>query len=504
MRTSYKKRIARNAFFLYARKGFSILVGLYTSRLLLERLGYDDFGLYNVIGSIVVMFNAFRYLFSDSIQRYINTAKGKGDISAINKIFSIGVNIHLALSILFIIVVEIGGLLILPHLKTGNASTFEVQIIFQSSLFSAIVTLMTVPYDALIIANERFNAYALFSIIEVILKLVLVFCLVFFTSNRVIWYAIFIFLILLLIRCINAIYCKYNFKSEAVYVNVKDRALMVEISKFAIWNFVGNIGYWLTFSGLDFILNHFGGLVISASKSIANQVFYNFQQFIGDLNTSFRPRCMMLYSSGDINGYYQLMFLNTKTNFFVCSLLCFIFILFAPEILQLWLSSVPPDTVIFCQTILLYSLIRCLRGPLDIYFKTIGKLKTYQLSECILTLLNIPISIIVLSLGAKLYSVFIIMCILEAINYLNIIIIATKKYDFIGVVFYQLIITRILLGTFVGLILFELFHYLKSFATDTIYLCILFFCSFFCILLSEFYILFTHNEKLKILSIIKK
>lgn len=504
MNESYKKRIAKNAIFLYARKGFSILVGLYTSRLLLERLGFDDFGLYGVVGSVVVMFNALRYIFSDSIQRYINIAKGEQNNSKIAEIFSIGINIHILLSIIFIIVVEIGGFFILPHLNTGHAPNWVIQIIFQASLFSAIVTLMTVPYDALIIANEHFKAYAVFSIIDVILRLVLVIALVLFTSWRVVWYAVFTFAILLFIRSINAYYCKKHFHEESAYTMVRNKALTLEIAKFAGWNFIGNLGYWLTFSGLDLVLNHFGGLVINAARNIANQVFYNFQQFIGDLNTSFRPRSMMLYSNGEIKSYYNLMFLNTKTNFFICSVLCFIFILFTPEILKIWLSNVPEDTTIFCQIILLYSLIRSLRGPIDIYYKTIGQLKYYQVIECVLTVLNLPFSYLALKNGFPLYSVFIIMAGIETVNYITMVILASAKFGFKGYIFFKDVLYRIIIGLVLGYALFYILYYLKNQTNSIVVISILLLISIVVISSLELFVLFNYSERAKLYSLAAK
>lgn len=447
--TSNTSQIAKNAVFLYFRKGISILIGLYAARLLLRELGDADYGLYGVVGSIVIMFNALRYLFADSVQRYINVAKGEGNNNKVSEIFSVGVNVHILLSIIVIIAVEIGGIFLVPKLNVGNVPAWQVQTLFQFSILTSVVTIMTVPYDAVIIANEKFNAYAYLSIIDILLRLGAVVALIAIPHNKVIWYAALILAVALGVRLLNMAYCKRAFKEEVKYIGLKNKALTIEMAKFSGWIFFGNFGYWVTMSGTDLILNRFGGLIINASRSIANQIFTNFQSFIGDLNTSFRPRCMILYSEGEMDEYYKLAFMNSRTNFLICSTLGLTFITFANFFLRIWLGNVPEYAAIFCQTILLYSIVRSLRGPFDIFFKVAGKLKYFQISECIITLLNLPISWIALAKGAPLYSVFVIMTILEIINFCAMLLISTKLYGFRGKEYIKKVGSRILLTSLI-------------------------------------------------------
>lgn len=498
-----KQQIAKNAIYLYIRKGISIIIGLYTARLLLQRLGFDDYGLYGVVGSIVVMFNALRYIFTDSVQRYINVAKSNSDDYSVSEIFSIGINVHILLSIIFIIIVEVGGQFILYNLDYGQTPYWEVQILFQFSIFTAVTTFLTVPYDALIIANEKFNAYALLSIVDIVLRLIAVIVLSVFQSYRVLWYALIIFIVSIIVRVINVRYCKYKFKSEANYRRETRRELTIEMTKFAGWNFMGNFGYWVTFSGTDFILNHFGGLAINAARGITNQVFSNFQQFIGDLNTSFRPRSMMLYSEGNHDEYYNLMFLNTRVNFFICSILGISFIIFANIILKIWLSIVPPHTVIFCQIILLYSIVRSLRGPIDIYFKVKGNLKYYQLTEFFITVLNIPISWIALSNGAPLYSVFLIMAILECFNFISITCIATIFCDFRGLEYFNRVGSRILIMLIIVLAISWFTHNpVLDLSSDGLLILIQGIVPVITLIFLEFFVLFDSSERNRLISIL--
>lgn len=502
--SSGNTQIAKNAAFLYFRKGIAILIGLYSARLLLKELGDADYGLYGLVGSVVIMFNALRYLFTDSVQRYINVAKGSGNGEKISEIFSVGVNVHILLAIILVVALETGGSFLVAKLNVGEVSKWEVQTLFQLSIFTTVITLLTVPYDAVIIANERFNAFAYLSILDIALRFSSVLILFVIPSYKVIWYAIMLFIVALLVRIVNMIYCKHEFKDEVKYIGLKNKALTLEMVKFAGWNFLGNIGYWVAMSGTDLILNRFGGLLINASRSIANQIFSNFQQFIGDLNTSFRPRSMILYSEGKLDDYYKLSFLNTRSNFMICSVLSLTFIAFAHPILKIWLGTVPEYAVVFSQIILLYSIIRSLRGPLDIFFKVTGKLKYFQISECIITLSNLPISWVILSLGAPLYSVFIIMTILEIFNYISMVFIATHFYGFRGADYLRSVVSRIIVVSLLLVATYSIFSRISEISQNIfveIILCIL---VFFTLALGEIAILFTSQEKKNIMQFIKQ
>ena len=498
-------QIAKNAIYLYLRKGFSIMIGLYSSRLLLQRLGMDDFGLFGVVGSVVTMFYALRYVFTDSVQRYINVAKGKGQPDEVSEIFSTGINVHIMLSVAFIILVEIGGLIILPRLNIGDVPVWEVQTLFQLSLFTAVVSLLTIPFDALIIANEKFNAYAVLSMIDVSLRLLAVILLAIVPEWKVVWYSLFLFIVAIFVRYINAVYCKQTFKNEAIYRRNTRKELLIDMSKFAGWNFLGNIGYWMVYSGSDFILNHFGGLVVNAARSITNQVFSNFQQFVGDLNTSFRPRSMQLFSEGKMSEYYTLFFLNTKVNFIICSVLTFAFSAFANPILKLWLGDVPPYTAVFCQTILLYSVIRSLRGPVDIFFKVNGDLKLYQIVECSITLLNIPLGWLALHLGAPLYGIFVLMALLEIINFVTILSIASFRFRFNGKLYLKVAGYRILIQLPILAIAYNMFTTILSNHTLSLLHNIVLFIVTICVIgFFEILAMFNKDERRRILSLFTK
>lgn len=424
------KRIAKNTIYLYLRKIISIFLAFYAARLLLKALGVEDYGLYGLIGSVLAIFSSLRSLFSSSIQRYISIAKGSGENRKVQIIFSMGVKIHLWISVIFFILAEIGGFLIIPHLNISSSNIVPAHWIWQFSVLTTIVTIMTVPYDALIIANERFDAYALFAVIESILRFAIVLLLFLDDGSRVVLYAVLMFFVSLLVRLLNWYYCKKHFGDEAKYCRKIDKTVLKEMSAFAGWQFFGNMGYALQNSGSNIVLNLFGGTIANAARSIAYQVMGSVAQFIGDINVSFQPRTMMEFSKGNIIKFYQLLFLSAKTTFLICGILAFPIIMFTPSILSVWLNEVPDNSIPFIRWIMIYIMIRSLHSMFDLFFKTCGRLKKYQTWEFFCLLSNVPLSWFSLKIGFPLWSVFCIMSIVELINLISIAVIASQQCDF--------------------------------------------------------------------------
>lgn len=422
------KRIARNTAFLYIRKIFTLVIALYTSRVVLQTLGIDDFGLYGLVGSIVVIFNSLRSLFASSIQRFLNIEKS-GSLKRQNEIFSMGISIQVGIAIIFFIVVEIAGLIMIPNLNFAPEKISVARWVLQFSIVSAIVSILTVPYDALMMAKERFDAIAGFSLIDSVLRLGIVYLLLISDINRVILYSILVLGVGFLMRMINAIYCKKHYPEISRYKFVKDKHLFKEMTKFAGWNFFGNLGYSLTNQGLNFVLNLFGGVVANAARTIAYQVNDNMRSFVVDLTLAFIPQSMMIYKYNK-QRFYNLQFFSSKS----CSAVFLIFVfpiyLLTNEVLKFWLGESPEFAVSFIHGIIFYSLVRNWHGPIDIAFKSANKMRDYQLCEIIIMLLNLPIAWLVLHFGAPLYSLFIVMTIVEIVNLGAILIIAKRQIDF--------------------------------------------------------------------------
>lgn len=453
MRTN-NKLILKNTFLLYARETVTLFISFFSSRLLLDRLGVDDFGMYGLIGSILLMFSSLRGLFASSIQRFISVEKGTDNLEEVNRVFCLGVIIHTGLSIFFVVVAEIVGLICIPVLNMPMESLSASYWVLHFSIMAAAVTIMTVPYDALIIANEKFDIFAVFSIIEVVLKLVIVFLLIYSPVQRVITYSFLMLMVSILIRCLNAVYCNKMFE-EARFHWVKDSLYMRRMTVFAGWQFFGNLGFSLMNSGMNMVINLFGGLSVNAARAIAYQVMNAVGKFTGSVSVSFQPQSMMLYARGEMDQYTKLMLMNTKIGFLVTFILGYLVVMMAPSLLKFWLGNVPEYTTEMVQGIFVYAIIRSLHAPIDTLFKAAGQLKYYQVCEFMFLSLNLPLSWWLLHCGYPYYSVFLLMSMIEFVDLLAILLLANRLLNFDSLRYCFLIFPRSLLllglggGTFV-------------------------------------------------------
>lgn len=410
------KRLAVNTVYLYLRKLLTIVIGLYTSRALLQLLGIDDLGLYGLVGSVVVLFASFRGLFSSSIQRFINFELGRGNTDRVNEIFSMGMKIQIFIALGFMLLAEIGGLIMIPDLNIPKEDVTAAYLILQFSILSSMVSVLTVPFDALIIAHEKFNAFAVISVVESLLKLAVVFLLYFNPFERVVYYAFLLFLVALTVRVINAIYCRRTFGGESRFRNVRNPALMKEMAGFAGWQFLGNFGFTASNAGVNFVLNLFGGVAINGVRTIALQAMSMIEGFVNDVNTSFRPQIVSSYSSGNVQRFSTLSVMSLKISYALTAMMGFVVLCLTEPLLQLWLGQVPAHAVAFVKAILLYAAIKCIHPTFDIMYKASGNIRFYQICEAVCLFMNIPLSWLVLHFGAPLYSVFFVMAAMEMVD----------------------------------------------------------------------------------------
>ena len=292
------------------------------------------------------------------------------------------------------------------------------------------MSIITVPYDAVIMAYEKFDAYAFISVLDSILKLTIIFCIALSPLDSVITYSMLLFVVAVIIRSVNVIYCRKKLKAETRFHFVKDKKLIKDMTGFAGWNFFGNLGFSLTNEGINFILNIFGGVVANAARTIAYQVNTTLKSFLSDIGIAFIPQSMIAYSKGDSDRFYSLQLFNSKLSFSICLILGTPIILFTKEIIELWLNEVPVYSIQFIQTLIFYTIIRCWHTPIDTFFKAANKMKGYQIIEISVLILNLPLSWFALYLGLPLYSAFTIMIIVEIINLSFITIWGHSKYGF--------------------------------------------------------------------------
>lgn len=387
---------------------FTMGVSLFTSRKILQILGVEDFGIYGVVGGLVTMFTFLNGGMIAATQRYLTYEIGRKNEIQLSKIFSTSIQIHALIAFAVVILSETVGLwflyekLIIPPTRL-NAAFW----VFQCSVIACIVNIMSIPYNAAIVAHEKMSAFAYISIFEVSLKLSVVYLLCISDWDKLIVYAILLLLVQFIIRYIYIYYCKRHF-TESKYIHVIDKPLLKEISSFIGWGFFGSLAHILYTQGLNIILNIFFGPVVNAARSIAIQVQNAIQGFVGNFQMALNPQITKNYAIGNLCQMHSLMFRSARFSFFLLYFLTLPIIIEADYILTLWLKKVPDNTTIFTQWILGISLIYTISNPCIIANQATGKVKNYQLIVGGILLSILPISYIALSLGAPAYSVLVI------------------------------------------------------------------------------------------------
>lgn len=393
------KRIAKNTLMLYFRMILTMLVSLYTSRVVLNTLGVEDFGIYNVVGGFVSMFGFLNSAMASATQRFLSFEIGKGDRDQLRNVFSMSVNIHFLIAFIIFILAETVGLwfvntqLTIPVGRMGAA-----QWIYQFSILAMMVYMVSVPYNAMIIAHERMNVFAWVSIAEVSLKLFIVFMLQWFGFDKLKFYAVLTFSVSLIIRFIYGFYCSRHFK-ESKFRCYWDKPLFKTLVDYAGWNLWGNIAGVLHGQGVNVLLNIFFGPVVNAARGIAYQVSSAVNQFVANFQMAMNPQIIKSNAVDDLKYMHQLIFRGAKYSFFLLLTLSLPILLETDQILKLWLKTVPEYTVIFTRLVIINVLIDCISGPLMTAAQASGKIKLYQSVVGGLLILNLPFSYLFLKLG---------------------------------------------------------------------------------------------------------
>lgn len=410
------KRIAKNTLLLYFRMLFMMAISLYTSRVILNTLGVEDYGIYNVVGGVVAMFGFINSSMSSATQRYITFALGKGDKTRLQTVFSTTLQIHTLIAGIIVLLGETIGLWFLYNKMQIPADRMDAAFwVLQCSIVATVVMIISVPYNADIIAHEKMSAFAYISILEVVLKLVIVYMLVVFSFDKLILYAFLLLAIQLLIRFCYSIYCNRHFE-ETKYRHVWDKALFKEMTGFAGWSLFGNLASVLFSQGLNMLLNVFFGPIVNAARAVAVQVQSAIQQFVGNFQMALNPQITKTYAKGELGDMHRLMFRSARFSFFLLFFLSLPVLFETNFILTIWLKTVPENTVVFLRIMICTSLIYTLSNPLIIANQATGKVKKYQAICGSILLLILPVSYICLRLGCPAYSVFIVHFVMESLT----------------------------------------------------------------------------------------
>lgn len=457
--TSNNKRIAKNTIMMYFRMIIMMGVNLYTSRVILQALGVDDYGIYVAVGGVVALFGVISGSLSTATQRFITHALGKKDQENLNKIFSTSMYIHFAMCIVIVILAETIGLWFLYNEMQIPADRTEAALwVYQCSVASAIIMIVSVPYNATIIAHEKMGAFATISILEVVLKLGIVYMLYLFHSDKLVLYAVLLLLTQLCIRFCYTYYCKMNFEETKLRF-IKDTKLIKEIGLFSTWSLFGNAAYISYTQGLNVLLNMFFAPAVNAARGIAIQVQSAVNQFATNFQTAMNPQITKSYASGDLDYMHNLVFKSARFSFFMLYILSLPILIECETILRLWLTIVPEHTTTFIRIVLCISWINVISNPLIISVKATGRIKTYEMTVGGIMLMILPISYIFLKLGYPPYSVFIVNLFIDIIALIFRICISYKLINFSVISFTKDVILRSSVVAIIAALLPILLHW---------------------------------------------
>lgn len=441
---SNKSRLAKNTASLFIRMLFTMGVSLYTSRVVLEILGIVDYGVYNVVSGVITMFAFINYSMTSATQRYITFAIGTDDKTQMEKVFCSSVQIHFLISLLILVLGETVGLWYVLHkLVIPATSQYAAMWVYQCSILTAMVGIMSIPYNSEIIAHEKMSAFAFISIFEAVLKLCVVFLLWIIPLDKLLIYGILLFMVQIMIRSIYGIYCRKHFK-ETIYHHSVDLQLLKNMGSFAGWSFFGNISSVLNGEGINQLLNLFFGPVVNAARAVAIQVQMAVQQLATNFQVAINPQITKSYAIGDLPGMHRLIFFSSRIAFTILFIVIMPLLIETPYVLDIWLKKVPPQSVAFTRLMLCITLLNPFSSPLSISNQATGNVRKFQLIIGGLLMTVLPISYIVLWKGYSAPSVygvyFGVECIAVIMRYIllrNQISLSTK--EFINEVIFRLL-----------------------------------------------------------------
>lgn len=408
------KKIARNTLYMYLRLMVTIPLAFYTSRVVIQELGVDDYGVYQAIAGIIAMFTTLRTAFDSATQRYYNVAIAQNDESLLSQMYSSSLFIHSTIAVALVIIIEIFGTWFIKYkMNYPIEQASDVYFVFHTMVISVIFMVLTIPYSGMIVAKEHMKFYAYLSIIDVVLKLGLVFLLVFIKADKLRVYAVFQMSVFIILFILNYLYFRKNFTE--VRIKRFSKKIIKNMSSFSGWAFLGNICYSLVHEGVNLLLNVFGGVIANAARGIAIQVRGVISNILTTTIMSARPQATQLFVLGERTAFWDIIYRYSKILFLLSSLMVIPIFIYSKEIINLWLGVEPQYSVIFLQLLMLYTLIRSFHEPLDIVFKSSGRMKVYQLTTVSISSMTFFLGWFLLKRGFPIFTPFIILCIIETV-----------------------------------------------------------------------------------------
>jgi len=415
---------------LYFRQILILLVSLYTVRVVLDVLGIEDYGIYNVVAGIVTLFSFLNGTMASATQRFFSFALGRKDNEQLKKIFSVNIAIYIGIAIIAVLLLETVGLWFVNEKLEVPLDRIEAaRLIYHFAIFTFIATILTTPFMAIIIAHEDMQIYAYVSIIEAILKLGVVFLLMYVEADKLELYGVLLFVVSIINALIFITISLLKYDECQFKRFYWDKGLFQEILGFTGWTLFGQVTTVVRNQAVTLLINQVFNPVVVASRAIALNISGQIGVFANNFNTSLYPPIIKSYSSNNKNEMFSLIYNGSKLTFFLMWVISLPLLVELEMILNIWLKNVPPDAVLFTRLIIIESLIVSLSLPLITAARAPGKMKTYELSLGIIQISIFFVSLLILKMGYPAYSVFVVAIIVNIIMFFVRLVIVSNLID---------------------------------------------------------------------------
>ncbi len=394
------KRIAKNTLMLYLRMLVMMGLSLFTSRVVLQTLGIDDFGIYNVIGGVILFFSFINSALMGASQRFLNYEMGRGNDKGVERVFSMSLTTQAVIALVIVVLAETVGLWFVYHYLQIPVGRMEAALwVFHCSVAGMAVGILQAPYYAAIIAYERMSAFAYISIVEAVLKLAIVYLLLFSPMDKLKLYALLMLCVIIVVTLSYVIYCRRHFQTTR-YRFVRDGALFRRMFGFSGWSLFGSAATIGVTQGLNVLQNIFFGVVVNAAMGVAMQVNAAVTNFSTNFQTAFKPQIVKSYAADQADYLMSLVARASKISYFLMFALSLPIILCSHEVLALWLTKVPDHAAQLVCLMLVYSMVEAFSAPLWMLVQAVGTIRSYQLAVSFVFFLVLPVSYVALRLGA--------------------------------------------------------------------------------------------------------
>ena len=495
------RRIAKNTLMLYFRQILIMAVSLYTVRVVLNVLGAEDYGIYNVVAGVVTMFGFLSGAMANASLRYFSVALQKNNREQLKITFNTTFQIYGLIVIIVVFLAETGALYFVNHkLVIAENRIQAANYIFQTSVVSFICTLFTAPYISIVVAHENMRAYSFLSVFEYILRLIFIIALNLLSFDKLIAYGFLRALVSFVILIFYSIFCHIHF-CECKFCKIFDFKLFREIFSYSAWNLFGSVASVAKNQGTNILLNLHFGVLVNSARGISSQINVAVSSLLQNFNGAMRPQIIKQYAANKKDETLKLVFNGSKISFILMYVLSLPVLIEMQTILSLWLKNPPENSVVFSRLVIIDALFDSFNPPLNSLVQATGKIKLYQGVIFAILLMTLPVSYIALKIGEKAYFVMIIAIIMTFLSTVFRFFVAKKLIGFSLFLFFQkIVLPQLIIAIFVAAIaLFVSGH----FATGIARIFITGFVSTLLITLFEFFIGFSKTEKQLVLYKIK-